>query len=116
VNARGIIYTSLIRVIATPTNYEGKEVRLIGYVVVGFEHSALYLSRDDAEHSNRESSVWIDEPAKSAKIDPMKQGFACVVGTFHSAGSEGVGHMGLWPGELTNITLLVRAPKATLPP
>src|SRR5690349_11812742 len=45
--ADGVIYTSIIRLIAHPELYEGKKVQIIGHYIAGQELSSLYLTRDD---------------------------------------------------------------------
>ena len=36
----------------------------------------------------------------------MKRGFVRVIGTFAYDPKGGLGHMGMWPGEINNVTFL----------
>jgi hypothetical protein len=108
-----VIVTSLIRVLAHPEQYDGKRIMLLGHYVGDprREHTALYLTRDDALHDNHANSVWIDLGDLSVdpkQRKPIKKGFVRVIGTFHHP-AEGAGHFGLWPAELTHVILLERA-------
>lgn len=107
--ANGALEVSLVKIIANPERYDGRQVRLTGYFVNEFEGRALYLTRDDARIGNIENSVWIDEPspmAKAGSIATVRKHFVRVDGTFKNHPNGGGGHMGLWSGSLTNITFL----------
>jgi hypothetical protein len=53
---------SLIALIARPELYDGKVVRVIGFVRFEFEGNALYLSRLDYENAVSRNGLWIDPP------------------------------------------------------
>jgi hypothetical protein len=50
---------SIIRLIATPEKYHGKFVRVEGYLHNQFENSAIYLSKDDADHLIGKNALWV---------------------------------------------------------
>jgi hypothetical protein len=104
--ADGVISTSLIRVLAHPTEYNGKRIHLIGYYHSAFEESALYLTKDDATQLNTQNGVWIGDTAANAdtnRVNLVKEGFVRVIGTFKYS-KHGVGHKNLWPAEMKDIT------------
>ena len=106
--ADGVIFTSIIRLIAHPKEYEGKKVMILGFYSRGRELSSLYLSREDARYGNTQSAVWIDlGGAETNKLVNTKitSSEIRVVGTFHSD-SVGSGHMGAWPSEIKDLKLL----------
>lgn len=109
--ADGVIYTSIIRLIAHPELYEGKKVQIIGHYIAGQELSSLYLTRDDAQSGNSQSAIWIglDQAVTNKLVDvKIKSGQVAVVGTFHFNSKGGVGHLGAWPAELRGISFLQR--------
>ena len=107
VSADGVIATSLIRALSHPEKYDGKRIELVGYYRSEFEHSGLYLSKDDARIPNYQSGLWIGRIAANAdanRVVRVKEGFVRVIGTFSYSSKRGAGHMGLWPAEMKDIT------------
>src|SRR5437588_496077 len=51
---------SLIELIARPETFNGKHVRVIGYVVLGFENRAVYLTKESAEHGIFRNGLWLE--------------------------------------------------------
>jgi hypothetical protein len=47
-DARQVVLTSLVDLIANPEKYAGRRVRTVGVATVGFESDRLYLSMEDA--------------------------------------------------------------------
>lgn len=108
----GVTYTSLVRILAHPETYDGKSVMVMGYCIIRFEHQALYLTKEDALSHNTENSIWIEDNESSIKNNnsiKMKSGFVKIIGTFHFSNNHGSGHLGLWSGSLTDISLFVRS-------
>lgn len=102
----GVILTSMIRLLAHPERYQGKEIHVMGYYTSGFEYSGLFLTKDDAELGNAEHAIWITREGleeSNEKIIGITNGYASVVGTFHYRENDGVGHMNGWPAELREI-------------
>ena len=97
---------SLVALIATPERYEGKKVQVIGYVVLEFEGTAVYLHEEDAKHMLTSNGLWIDfgkaerSLVKNGEAQPQ---YAIIDGVVHGGMR---GHMGLWSGSLTNLTRL----------
>ena len=97
---------SMTQLIATPERFSGKHVMVFGYFIERFEHSALYLTKDDATYGNSRNSLWIDLPDASQPKRP-KQGFVSVRGYF-SFHTNGCGHLGLWTGQITNVLEILK--------
>lgn len=106
---------SLVALIATPERYEGKKVQVIGYVVLEFEGTAVYLHEEDAKHLLTSNGLWLDfekvtrSLVKNAEAQPQ---YAIIDGVFRG-GMQG--HMGLWSGSLTDLTRLDFFPKKKEP-
>ena len=99
---------SLLELITRPEIYDGRRVRVIGFVNFEFEGNALYLSRTDWENGLTRSAVWIDPPPgfKSdwgpARAQPNRR-YVIVEATF-KAGRRG--HVNLFSGALEEVTRL----------
>lgn len=97
---------SLIELIARPERFDGKRVRVLGFVNFEFEGNALYLSRADWERGMTKNGVWIEPPdiPPSIKGRPRWNRRDVVVEATFTAANRG--HMGLWSGALTHVTRL----------
>ncbi len=62
---------SIVHLVANPEKYDGKRVKVFGYLHVRFEDSALYLTKDDADHLIGANAVWVsyDPAAKLGRLD-----------------------------------------------
>ncbi|HJQ19130.1 MAG TPA: hypothetical protein VJ867_02205 [Gemmatimonadaceae bacterium] len=99
---------SLIELIARPEPFDGKPVRVIGFVNFEFEGNAIYVSRSDWENHIASNGLWIDPPtgyesdSASSRKTPNQQ-YVIVEGTFRGAQR---GHMGMWSGAIEKVTRL----------
>jgi hypothetical protein len=104
---------SIINLIATPEKYNGKRVRLIGYLVLYFESSALYLHKDDANMGISKNALWVD--VSRSAMDSLKkynEHYVLMDGTFNSRAK---GHMDIYSGSLENVNYLEIWPPVTRP-
>ena len=53
---------SLIQLIANPQAYDGKAIRIIGFVHLEFEAQVIYLHEEDFHHGLNRDGLWIDLP------------------------------------------------------
>ena len=89
-------YLSMVQLITTPQKYDQQRVRVVGFLHVGFESSALYLSESDGKHSVTKNALWID----SAEVDVyrgMHKKYVLLEGVFDAAHH---GHLQLYSGRL----------------
>lgn len=96
---------SLINLIATPERYNGKLVRIIGYLNLEFEGNALYLHKEDYDSSILKNGIWVDLPRKEAieKTKEFSKHYVIIEGIFDM---NDTGHMGLFSGSIIKITRL----------
>jgi hypothetical protein len=96
---------SIIQLIANPQRYNGKRIRIIGYLRLEFEGNAIYLHREDYEQEISENAVWINPPSALTKeqINAVNNGYVICTGVFH--GNQH-GHMDMFSGEISNINRL----------
>src|SRR5882672_7970441 len=93
---------SLVQLIANPKDYDGKLVRVIGFVKLEFEGNAIYLHQDDYRHNITKNGLWIDVTDEIRKKQKdYDQKYVLLEGTFNA---KETGHMGLWSGSIQKIS------------
>ena len=96
------IWVSLIQIIANPAAFDQKRVGLKGYVILEFEHQALYLSEADAKHVITKNGLWLDvSDAIYANRERFHRRYVLVEGTFNARLR---GHLSLFTGRIENIS------------
>jgi len=97
--------TSLIKLIASPEKYKGKDIQVIGYLHLEFEGNALYLHKEDYENGLHENAFWVSFSKNISKRDltTYNDKYVIIIGTFHA---KDKGHMGLFAGTIGNIVRL----------
>ncbi len=110
-----IVDASLIRLIADPDRHDGKLVRVEGFLHVEFEGTALYLSRDDANHLITRNGLWISfgrdlagGNLKGVGPQEFNRKFVLIEGVFDK---KLLGHMGLWSGGIREVWRVMEATK-----
>jgi hypothetical protein len=109
-------HVSLVQVLSNPAQYDRKVVVVKGYYSHSFESSGLYLCEEHARYPIYLNGIWIGTSAESSAGKDSKQlnnTYILVEGTFYYT-PRGGGHMGLWSGELNDITSLVELPPRTV--
>jgi len=96
---------SIVKLIANPREYDSKYIRVIGYVSLEFEGTAVYLHQDDYKYGITKNAIWLDI-AKSDRNPYMAsdQKYALIEGTFDA---KGYGHQGLFSGTIKSIKRLI---------
>lgn len=95
---------SIVELICNPDKYDGKQVQIIGYLNLEFEGDAIYLHKEDYEHSIMQNGLWIEEPKKEAFMGDkgfMNKKYVIIEGKFKK---DNKGHLGLWSGAIEKIT------------
>ena len=90
---------SMIQLVANPEKYEGKYVRVKGFLRMEFEGNGLYLHREDYEKSLYRNGVWV-HVAETEANRAFNMHYVLIEGTFDS---KDKGHMGLWSGAIKDI-------------
>ena len=100
-NAQQPTRVSLVQLIANPQEYDGKFVRVIGFVSVEHEGTAVYLHQEDYKYDITQNAVWLDiDLQRHKKLD---QRYAIIEGTFDANHN---GHKGLFSGSLKDVKRL----------
>jgi hypothetical protein len=51
---------SLIQLVASPEEFDGKLVQVAGYCFLGFEERGLYLNQEDWSYGVNKNAIWLD--------------------------------------------------------
>ncbi len=97
-----VVDVSLIRLIASPEQFQGKRVRVIGYCRMEHEGNAIYIHSDFAKYGVTRNALWL-EPSAEMKTNEGKidQCYILVEATFDIRNQ---GHQRLFSGTLSEIT------------
>jgi hypothetical protein len=96
------IDVSLIQLIANPSPWHDRFVRVIGFLEVEFEGTALYVNKEDWKAGNSKNGIWVDFSLSDlGKYKRLGQHFVIMEGVFDATS---YGHMGLFSGSLMKIT------------
>lgn len=107
---------SLINLIANPDKYNGKQIRIMGYLHLEFEGNGLYLHKEDYDHAIIKNAIWVDVEPKHPEFTNLKQysdHYVIMEGTFDSHMN---GHMDVYSGSIKDITRLDIWPPSVLKP
>ena len=95
---------SMIQLIADPQRFEGKTIRVIGFLRLEFEGNAVYLHREDFEKLIFQNGVWIELTDSQLKTSAkLNNGYVIIEGTFSSTEK---GHFATWPGSIQKVSRL----------
>jgi hypothetical protein len=96
-----LLDVSMIQLIANPKEYQGKLVRIVGFVRLEFEGNAIYLHKEDYEHSIDKNGLWLDvNDVVKEKRGVFNSKYALVEGVFDA---KDTGHMGLFCGKIHKV-------------
>lgn len=96
---------SLIQLIANPEAYDGKTVRIIGFLHLEFEGNVIYLHNEDFRYGLTKNGLWIEIPKDMTKEQMKAVNDQYVICTARFV-AKMHGHMGMNSGEVANVTRL----------
>ena len=93
---------SIVRVIANPDEYNGRRVRLAGYLITSFEQSAVFLDRESYDQGIYANAIWLQVPPQMTNSERkhLSGQYVSVQGTFLA---DFKGHVNAFSGELGSI-------------
>ena len=92
---------TLVQLIANPDRFDGKLIRVIGFLRLEFEGDVLYLHREDYENAILGNGIWVSvTPAVAKQKATLNMNYVLLEGVF-SSGDRG--HMGMWSGAIKQI-------------
>lgn len=95
---------SLIRLISNPDKFNGKLIRVEGFLTIAFEGTVMYFHKEDYDHGLYENGIWIEiskEDIVSDKFSSLNKKYVLLEGTFNSSNK---GHFGKYSGAIEKIT------------
>jgi hypothetical protein len=94
---------SIAALVANPSQYDGREVLVSGYLHLEFEGNAIYFHEEDYRYGIVQNGLWVSW-RKGASPSPQdgcqSNRYVQVRGTFSA---KETGHMGLWSGSIKDI-------------
>ena len=96
---------SLIQLIANPQAYDGKIVRIVGFIHLEFEGNVIYLHEDDFRYGLTKNGLWIDLPRDISQKQREAVNDRYVICTARFV-AKMHGHMGMNSGEVASVTRL----------
>jgi hypothetical protein len=92
---------TLVRLMANPEKFDGKLIRVIGFLRLEFEGNVLYLHREDYENAILGNGIWVDvTPVITEQRATLNMNYVLLEGMF-IAGERG--HMGMWSGSIKKV-------------
>lgn len=95
---------SIVALLADPERHHGQRVAVSGFLVLEFEHAALYLDRTSQEAGLQGNGIWIDPPLPidNPGMKKLSRAYVVAEGTFN-AKEQGYG---AYAGTLQNIRVI----------
>jgi hypothetical protein len=94
----------MLQLLADPAKFDGKRVRVIGFVHFEFEGNAIYLHKEDFRNRILKNGLWVSLSGGVSRTNCQDM-YALIDGTFHASD---MGHMDLWSGAITDVTKCVK--------
>ena len=77
---------TLVRLIANPEKFDGKLIRVIGFLRLEFEGNVLYLHREDYDHAILGNGIWVDvTPEMMKQNESLNLSYVLLEGIFSSS-------------------------------
>jgi hypothetical protein len=102
---------SLFALLSQPQSFHGRRVLTSGYIVIEFEHAALYIDKDATTAGLQQNGVWIEPPlsVQRPEMKRLSREYVTVEGTFDALES-GYGHYSSTLKEISLISPLFSEP------
>lgn len=98
----------MIQLVANPEKYDGKQIRIIGFLRIEFEGNALYVHKEDYEIGLLKNAIWVDvTPEMKKEQSKFSMHYVLIEGVF-SASEKG--HMGAFSGSIKHINRVMLWP------
>lgn len=104
---------SMVQVLADRDRYHGRKIQVEGFLVVRFEGTAIYLSKEDAEYGLSHNGFWVDFNKDAIPYEGIAgptqydRKYVLMEGTFDR---DNRGHFSMWQGAIEDVDrVLVRS-------
>ncbi len=93
---------SMIQLISTPREFDGKRIIVVGVPRIEFEGNGLYLHKEDFDQGVTKNALWLSVPSdKGSAWKALEGKYVLVEGIFSA---ENTGHFGVYSGAVRDIT------------
>lgn len=92
---------SFLQLLGSPSTFDDKRVRLIGFAHVEFEGQGLYFHREDFDNGIMKDAIWLDVDFRRPEFTVLNDRYVIVEGVFKAGPS---GHFGMYSGLLTEVS------------
>lgn len=107
------IDTGIQQIIANPARFEGRRVRVAGFMHLQFEGEALYMREQDYISLLFKNGVWLDlSESQTRRALPLNDHYVTIEGTFYARER---GHFSLWSGSIKKINKLTATKPSVIP-
>lgn len=90
---------SMVQLVASPEKFDGRAIRVIGFLHLEADGNVLYLHSEDCVYTLIKNSIWVNEtPLMKKKFSDR---YVLIEGTFDA---QDHGFKGLWSGAISKIT------------
>jgi hypothetical protein len=92
---------SIVQLLARPEVFDGKKVRVVGFIHLEDEGNGIYLHQEDYQRQLYVNGLWV-ELRNGIKVESRCQDrYVLIEGVFHATDR---GHLGLWNGAIRDVT------------
>jgi hypothetical protein len=101
IKAQEPVNVTIVQLIANPDKFDGKLIRVIGFLRLEFEGNVLYLHREDYENEILGNGIWVEvayEITRQSKA--LNMHYVLLEGIFSSSER---GHLDAWSGTIKSI-------------
>jgi hypothetical protein len=103
-----LLDVSMIQLIANPQKFDGKHIRIIGFLRIEFEGNALYFHREDYQIGLLKNAIWVDvTPEMEKQPSELNMQYVLLEGIF-SANEKG--HLDAFSGSIKHINRVMPWP------
>ena len=94
---------SLVSLIAVPERYNKKKIRVTGFAVYEFEHTALYLTKEHWDYGSGQNAVWFVSGSEeiSKRAGALNRSWVLLEGVFNS---EHHGHLSGFSAAIVDVS------------
>ncbi len=96
---------SVLDLLINGNKYDSTSIKVEGYIIQEFEHSAIYFSKDGLDRKMSSQAIWIN--SKGSKVDAIhiyNNELVIIYGKYKAGVS---GHLGMFRGEIYDIEQIV---------
>lgn len=92
---------SIVQLLANPSAFDGKLIRVTGFLRLEFEHTVIYLYKEDSDHGLNSNGIWVELGDGAKRPKPLTDmRYVVLEGVFRK---NYPGYMGTSGGSITSI-------------